>query len=59
MTVTFPRRTSAVTLISSSTSLSRSRGEFFASCWRDVIAKPSGITAVLSSVPSFDGDAPR
>jgi len=51
--------TSAVAWMRANMLLAQTRRELFASFRGDDHRKPSGMTAVLSSVPSFDGDAPR
>ena len=51
--------TSAVAWISASSSLSRPGANSSLRSGAMVIGKPSGITAVDNSVPSFEGDAPR
>ena len=51
--------TSAVAWMSASSSLSRPGENSSRRSGAMVIGKPSGMTAVLSSVPSLDGEAPR
>jgi hypothetical protein len=51
--------TSAVAWMSANSSLSKPGANSSRRSGAMVIGNPSGMTAVLSSVPSFDGDAPR
>src|SRR6185312_12929091 len=51
--------TSAVAWMRASSSLSKPGANSSRRSGAIVIGNPSGMTAVLSSVPSFDGDAPR
>jgi len=51
--------TSAVAWMRANSSLSKPGENSSRRSGATVIGNPSGMTAVLSSVPSFDGDAPR